>query len=132
MAHGLFEHRVAERGWGDRYAVDSCGTAAYHAGESPDPRTTHVLAVHGVSFTHRARALRREDADRFDHILVADRQNLRDATRILGVAPELMLEPVGGGDVPDPYYGGTGGFETVFQLLDGAVNAWLDRWEPGR
>ena len=39
----------------------------------------------------------------------------------------LALEPMGGGEVPDPYYGGTDGFETVFQLLDTSMKGWIER-----
>ncbi|MEZ4240946.1 MAG: hypothetical protein R3F59_33270 [Myxococcota bacterium] len=39
----------------------------------------------------------------------------------------LALEPVGGGDVDDPYYGGEAGFEANFAELRRALDAWIDR-----
>jgi hypothetical protein len=38
--------------------------------------------------------------------------------------------------VPDPYYGGTAGFEQVLDMIEEAGGRWLDRFEaelePGR
>jgi len=131
MAEGIFLDRVRRRGWSDRVAIDSAGTAAYHAGEPPDPRTLAELGRHGIALDCRARQVQDDDFERFDWILAMDSSNfdrLRQrcpAERRDRVA--MMLEPVGGGDVADPYYGGLDGFARNFQQLDRAVDAWLDR-----
>jgi protein-tyrosine phosphatase len=64
-----------------------------------------------------------------------DRSNFHNLLRI---CPEvhthkvhLVLEPTTGGEVPDPYYGGAGGFDHVHDLLVGALSAWLDQLEAG-
>lgn len=129
MAHGILLHRVAESGLD--VLVDSCGTGAWHAGEPPDPRTLAVLEKHGIALEHRARRLAESDFERFDLILVMDRSNLRDvmarcpAVHAHKVA--LALEPTGGGEVPDPYYGGAGGFDHVYRLLSEAMDHWVGR-----
>jgi protein-tyrosine-phosphatase len=41
----------------------------------------------------------------------------------------MVLEPIGGGDVPDPYYGGPAGFEFNFRQLSAAIDRWLDDLE---
>lgn len=131
MAHGIFAHEVRQRGLDDRFEVDSAGTAAYHEGEDPDPRTRQVLAAHGIPLRHAARAVRDSDFERFDLVLAMDRSNLQ---RLRARCPEahahkihLMLEPVGGGEVADPYYGGPDGFDVNFRELTEASGAWLDR-----
>ena len=101
-------------------------------GSRPDPRTQAVLRDHGVRPVGRARQVRAEDWTRFDHILAMDRSNLRrlDDRRPASAtaALALALEPVGGGEVPDPYYGGDDGFERVYGMLDEALDAWIERW----
>mgnify|MGYP005863465735 CR=1 FL=1 len=37
----------------------------------------------------------------------------------------LLLELNGGGEVPDPYYGGPQDFEAVYRLLEEALEAFL-------
>ena len=133
MAEGLLQHLVRTRGLGERYRVDSAGTAAYHEGEAPDRRTLAVLRKHGIGLHSRARQVRREDFDEYDWILAMDQSNYRNLMR---VCPDhrtdrvhKTLDPVGGGDVQDPYYGGPSGFDDNFAELERALNAWLDRWE---
>ncbi|HYL71856.1 MAG TPA: low molecular weight protein-tyrosine-phosphatase, partial [Candidatus Dormibacteraeota bacterium] len=58
--------------------VDSAGTAAYHVGEPPDPRTRQAAARRGYDLSAlRARIVEPEDFERFDLILAMDRENLR-------------------------------------------------------
>lgn len=135
MAHGLFLHRVAERGLTGRLRADSAGTGAWHAGEPPDPRTLATLRRHGIDLAHRARQVVPEDFVRFDLLLAMDASNHRT---LLDRAPpgsrdrvRTVLEPVGGGDVADPYYGGPEGFETNFAQLDRALAAWIDHLARG-
>lgn len=131
MAEGLFLHRIRQRGLAERFRVESAGTAAYHVGEPPDRRTLAVLRKHGIGLDSRARQVDAGDFDRFDYVLAMDASNLRN---LRSVCPDdrrdrlhLCLEPVGGGDVPDPYYGGPSGFDDNFEMLSRALDGWLDR-----
>ena len=133
MAEGLLQHLVRERGLADRYRIESAGTAAYHVGELPDRRTLAVLRAHGISLHSRSRQVRDSDFDEFDWILAMDQSNYRNLMRI---CPDhrvervhKTLEPLGGGDVQDPYYGGPSGFDDNYAELEEALGAWLDRWE---
>ena len=134
MAHGVFQHAVGVRGLSDRFEVDSAGTAAYHVGNRPDPRTLAVLEGAGIELVHRARQATATDALHFDYLLAMDRSN-RDALQRL--APRsadkihLMLDPIGGGDVADPYYGGPDGFAVNFAQIERATAAWIDRMMAG-
>ena len=132
MAEAVFSHKVKEEGLNSEIEVDSCGTAAYHIGQDPDPRTVAIVTDNNIPINHTVRQLRLEDFNRFDYILAMDRSNLSE---IYYVKPddslaEIMLirdfDPTpGDGQVPDPYYGGNDGFQNVFEMLDRSSNALL-------
>jgi protein-tyrosine phosphatase len=114
--------------------VDSAGTAGYHIGEPPDPRTRAAALRRGYDLSAlRARVVEPGDFERFDLILAMDRENLRVLRRRAPAAAHerlrLFLEfaaPAGGPeDVPDPYYGGANGFEEVLDLVEGAARGLL-------
>lgn len=113
--------------------VDSAGTAGYHVGEPPDPRTRQAADRRGYSLAApRARIVEPADFERFDLIVAMDREILRvlrgrapstahQRLRLfLEFAPEAGLE-----DVPDPYYGGPNGFEEVLDLVETATRGLL-------
>jgi protein-tyrosine phosphatase len=113
--------------------VDSAGTAGYHVGEPPDPRMRHAAARRGYDLSGlRARVVEPGDFERFDLILAMDQDNLRVLKRRApGHAHErlrLFLEfapEAGTTEVPDPYYGGTKGFEEVLDLVECAARGLL-------
>lgn len=80
---------------------------------------------------HIARQLTREDFAAFDRILVMDRQNLKQALSLSEEAhhPKITMmrafDPMGEGDVPDPYYGSEQDFQEVFEILDRSVEALI-------
>lgn len=133
LAEGIFKQRAEERGLSEYFDVDSCGTAAYHIGETPDERSVANAKKNGVHYTHRGRQIKKMDFTSFHYLLAMDQSNLHDLERI---APEnvtaqlsLMREfdnDQSGADVPDPYYGGADGFQLVFEILDESVNNLLD------
>lgn len=113
--------------------IDSAGTAGYHVGDPPDPRTRSAAARRGYDLSAlRARIVEPQDFERFDLLLAMDRENLavlrRRAPRtaqervrlLLEFAPEAGLE-----DVPDPYYGGPNGFEEVLDLVERGVRGLI-------
>jgi protein-tyrosine phosphatase len=113
--------------------VDSAGTAGYHLGEPPDPRSCAAAARRGYDMRAlRARTVEPGDFERFDLILAMDEENLRVLRRRAPtVAHErlrLFLEfaPAGAPqEVPDPYYGGPNGFEEVLDLAETAARGLL-------
>ena len=139
LAEGVFLHLVREAGLADRFEVDSAGTGDWHVGERPDARATAVALRHGVLLPSRARQVTREDLDTFDHVLAMDRDNLRDLVRMArpGARAEIRLlrahDPVrDGDDVPDPYYGGSSGFELVYDMVHRSCSALLDELRTRR
>ena len=140
LAEGVFLHLVRERGLEDVYRVDSAGTGAYHVGEGPDPRSVDVARRNGVALEGRARQVREDDFEQWDVVVAMDRDNLgnleRMAARAMGGARIHLLrdfdpEP-GDGEVPDPYFGGAGGFDDVYAMVRRSCEALLDSLEDER
>ena len=121
-------HKVTAMGLHGRFQADSCGTSNCNIGSSPDPRTLRNAAANGILMDHVARQLIRSDFDEFDRILVMDSHNLEQTRLICGpshFSKVLMLrsfDPMGPGDVPDPYYGGDKGFQEVFDILNRSMD----------
>ena len=128
--------------------VDSCGTGAYHEGDSPDPRTIRVLQEHGiVDYVHAARKVRPSDFIQFDYILAMDSQNLQDLQHLKrklirkevgvnekGMGHVMLFGDFGGRkgeEVGDPYYGARDGFaiahEQMKRFSEGFIAQVLDR-----
>jgi protein-tyrosine phosphatase len=138
-AHGVLEHRLVEAGL-DWVGVDSAGTAAYHQGKAPDARTIAAAARRGVRLEHlRARRVEPADFEQFELILAMDRQNLEDLRALCPASllprVRLLLDfapgSVPGREVPDPYYGGTDGFEQVLDLVEAACSGLVDQLRAG-
>lgn len=133
-AENLFRHLARKRGVEDRFEIDSAGTIGHHAGNPPDPRMSRTLAARGIPVEGRARRVTRADLDGFDHILVADHENLRDVRALdpKGTAPARVrilascCQRYEADHIPDPYYGGQQGFEQVADLLEDACRSLLD------
>lgn len=130
MAESLFRHHARERGLLSCFRIDSAGTGGWHRSQPPDERMQEVGHAHGVQVQGAARQIDPDDLHAFDHVLCMDSDNL-DGVNELGSGTadvRLMLSHHPGNvhDVPDPYYGGGQGFETVFELLDVACQRLLD------
>jgi len=116
---------VSDAGLGDSISIDSAGTAAYHEGESPDRRSAGAALKRGVKLLGKARQFSDRDWQHFDYVVAMDRANFDD---LVQRAPSkawlsklrLLLEfdpnSAPGASVPDPYYGGEGGFDLVLDL----------------
>jgi protein-tyrosine phosphatase len=132
-AEGVFRQHVRRHAPGLGIEIDSAGTHDYHVGEPPDPRTVKAAARRGIDLASlRARQVQADDFERFDLILAMD--PLNHVTLLDRSAAEfhprirLLLEfapQAGRQDVPDPYYGGTAGFEEVLDLVDAAAQGLL-------
>jgi protein-tyrosine phosphatase len=127
-AEGVMRRLVTDAGLDDVIEIDSAGTGGWHAGEPPDARAATAARRRGVTLEGGARQVRPEDFDRFDLIVAMDRGNLRELRALApgdGAREKLRLL-VAGQDVPDPYYGGDRGFETVLDMVEAACRELLD------
>ncbi len=132
-AEGDFRHHVEAAGLSDNIEIDSAGTHAYHVGEPPDRRARAAAERRGMSLEGiRARRVSTTDFERFDYIIAMDEDNLY---RLRKEAPDnhsaelrLFLDFAAGveTEVPDPYYGGTAGFERVLDLVEDASRGLLE------
>ena len=127
LAEGIMKSKLPS----DKFFVDSAGTASYHIGELPDPRSISIAKSYKIDITdQRARQFSEIDFDRFDHIYAMDYSNYQNIIRLARSKRDITktklilneLYPNQNMDVPDPYYGGQEGFKNVFKLLDKACN----------
>lgn len=137
-ADGVARHLAAARGAEAGFEFDSAGTHGYHVGEAPDLRAQAAARKRGYDLSMlRARRVREDDFERFDLILAMDRGHLawlkRQCPAHLQGRLALFLDYAAshlGEDVPDPYYGGSEGFEQVLEMCEEAVAEILRRHGP--
>lgn len=132
-AEGVFRHLVTGAGLADQIEADSAGTHAYHVGEPADRRATAAAERRGVSLAGiRARRVGADDFERFDYIIAMDQDN---QMHLLDLAPDehrskvrlfLSFSSEDESEVPDPYYGGSAGFERVLDLVESASRGLLE------
>jgi protein-tyrosine phosphatase len=137
-AEGVMRGLVRDAGLEDEIVIDSAGTGGWHKGAAPDRRATDAARKRGVTLEGAARQVRRSDFDDFDLLLAMDRENLYELRALAPsgrVAEEKVrllreFDPASAGapdlDVPDPYYGGPRGFETVLDQAEAACRGLLD------
>ena len=187
MAEGVFRNVAASRP-SLIAEIDSSGTGAYHAGDTPDSRTMSTLRRHGITdYNHFAQKITKEHFLAHDYLIAMDHWNLSElleqresvlascksgnvppaassrgtkgakgtttttraasAAAFAGAAEgrtkvaEVRLfgdfQPggkvhnrIGGGEVVhDPYYGGSNGFEEVYQQVTRFSKNFLDYLE---
>ena len=133
LAEGILTSKVDP----DLVFVDSAGTAAYHLGELPDARSIAVAKKYGIDLSYqRARKFVAKDFSKFDKIYAMDEHNYRnilslaknkvEAKKVMMILNEV--NPQQNLSVPDPYYGGDKGFESVYQMLDEACEVIAQRY----
>jgi len=131
-AEAVLRQRLQQAGLAERIDVDSAGTGDWHIGKAPDSRTQEAAKRRGYDLSSlRGRQVSPDDFARFDLILAMDGANLRDLQRLRPAQArgelDLYLRRFGLAEeeVPDPYYGGSEGFEHVLDLLEQASDALL-------
>ena len=136
LAKLIFTDLTLRRGVRDRFEIDSCGTGHWHVGKGADPRSVATALRRGIDATHTARRLQPEsDFTRFDYLLAMDTDNRENllhagapADRVFlmrSFDPALQEEPEHRLVVPDPYYGGSDGFDRVYDMLEAACEGFL-------
>jgi protein-tyrosine phosphatase len=134
-AEGVFRHMARQAGLEERFEIDSAGTHAYHVGKAPDARAQEAARRRGYDLSGlRGRQVCLADFAHFDLLLAMDRENLQN---LLSVCPpeqrhkvRLLLEysrEFEEKEVPDPYYGGTQGFERVLDMVEDAAQGLLEQ-----
>ena len=131
-AEGIFKKYVEDAKLDTKVSIDSAGTIGYHTGEMPDSRMRKHALTRGYILDSRARQFNpKQDFKEFDYIVTMDNDNYSDIKKldikklyidkILKMGDFISDNNVS--EVPDPYYGGTEGFEYVINILEnGAKN----------
>ena len=110
------KHLVEEAGRADEFLIDSAGILSYHQGELPDSRMRAHAARRGYNLTHLSRPVRTDLKDRAPS--TAEWSKIHRMT-------EYCTKFTHADHVPDPYYGGSEGFEYVLDILEDACAGLL-------
>lgn len=132
-AEAVLRKLVASSGLEQQIRIDSAGTHAYHVGHPPDSRAIRAAAERGYDLTGlRARQVVVADFIEFDYVLAMDGDNLALLRELapppVRDKPQLLLEystRYRGAEVPDPYYGGSRGFELVLNMTEDGAEGLL-------
>ena len=125
-AEGIFNHKAQQAGL--QIQVDSAGTSAWLEGQKADQRMRQTAKIKGYELTSLARRVKSSDFDNFDYLIAMDDQNYDDLRqkaantkqmdKVLRMSDFLSRKDID--HVPDPYFGGSEGFELVIDLLEEA------------
>lgn len=134
MAEGVMRQKIEK--YGLDVEVNSCGTASYHLGESPDNRAIQTLYKYDIDISqHQGQQFQISDFDKYDLIFAMDNSNYsnllekaRDEKDMEKV--KLLMDEIYPGKqkiVPDPYYGNMNNFEETYTLTEAACEGLAQR-----
>jgi protein-tyrosine phosphatase len=123
IGEGVLRSLVNQAGLSEFFIIDSAGTGGYNIGEAPDPSARRVARRHGVNIDDlRARKFNKEDLAAWNYIIAMDRYNMKNIERLGKASGALLLmrefDPVGPGDVPDPWDMGEEVFVDVYKTIE--------------
>ena len=131
MAEFIMKHLCREAGVEKQFEIASAAVSTEEIGNDIYPPAKRVLTAHGIPFSRRAaRQITKADLDIYDHIICADRSNIRIMKYLLGedklnnshAKISMMMEWEGQNrDVSDPWY--TGDFETAYEDIYASCKA---------
>lgn len=130
-AEAVFRHKANQQSV--KLIIDSAGTTGAHAKQKPDVRAQKAGTARGYSFDHiKARKVTVADFEKFDLIVAMDKHNVSE---LLTICPSHLTDKVvlfldfadsfEENEVPDPYYGGAGGFKLVLDMVEDASDGLL-------
>lgn len=134
-AEAVMNAYIRREGLVDKIICDSAGTIGYHAGEPADARMQRHAKQRNIHLTSTSRQINPMDFKEFDYVIGMDDDNLRNMQSFLPSASlgnkiSKMTDYCSNsnpGYVPDPYYGGSDGFEQVLDLLEDACEGLLKK-----
>ena len=131
-AEGVFRAVAAKAGLDVHIA--SAGTGDYHVGELPDERMRIAARRRGYDLTSKAQQFKAKHFNEFDVIVAMDDDNRRNILQLANDKSDeqkvhRFADYVSSPDVdhvPDPYFGGSDGFDLVLDILEQGSLALLD------
>lgn len=133
LAEGILKSKVDP----ERVFVDSAGTGHWHVGQAPDPRSIEIGLKNQLDITdQRGRQFSAKDFEDFDLIYVMDSSNMENVQALAKNEEQrkkvrLILDEIFPGenvDVPDPYFGGTVTFDSVYRMLEEACEVIAEKF----
>jgi len=129
----VFTKLVQDAGLEDSISVDSAGIIDYHEGNPADERMQKHAEKRGYDLTSISRPVNpTKDGSHFDYIIAMDTQNFKDLKSLLPREHHHKIHLMNdfsknnkGESVPDPYWGGSEGFELVLDMLEDACSGLL-------
>jgi protein-tyrosine phosphatase len=137
-AEGIAKKILGEKGLNKTIEIDSAGTLDYHTGELPDQRMIKHASKRGFNLDTVARQFNpKTDFDNFDYIVTMDDDNYSEIIsldknnkytnkifKMVSFGKKIKVNKV-----PDPYYGGSQGFEFVLDVLEDSVAGLIQKVE---
>ena len=131
IAEIVFADALRQEGLAHRVQVNSAGTGAWHVGNPADPRTVRALRRAGYRCEHTAAQVGPQHLAA-DLLVALDYGHLAALRRMIAEPERVVLlrsfDTGAAGrdlDVPDPYFGGTEGFDEVIGMVRAAVPGLL-------
>lgn len=119
---------------GQSLFIDSAGIINFHEGKSADARMIHHARERGYHLKSVSRPVQIDDFEQFDFILAMDNRNFLDLielcpreeyrAKIMKLCSFISSDSDFSkySEVPDPYYGGSEGFELVIDILESSMS----------
>lgn len=135
LAEGILQDKAFKAGL--NWSVESAGTNGYHNGEAPHRLSQKVAKLNGIDISHqRSRRITADDFLVYDKIYAMAEDVVDDMKRIAGKKfdaskVELLMNELYPGknmDVPDPWYGTEPGYHEVYQMIEEACDAIIEKF----
>lgn len=135
LAEGILQDKAFKAGL--TWSIESAGTNSFHTGEPPHPLSQKVAKLNGIDISQqRARRFTAGDFDVYDKIYALAGDVMDEMRRIARnkfdeSKASLLLNELYPGqhmDVPDPWYGPERGYHEVFELIDKACEAIIEKY----
>ena len=137
-AEGIAKKILERKGLTEKIEIDSAGTLGYHTGELPDQRMIKHASHRGYILDSNARQFNPiKDFEYFDYIVTMDDNNYSEITsldrrnkykdkvkKMVSFGNKIKV-----GEVPDPYYSGSQGFQNVLDILEDSVEGLINKVE---
>lgn len=135
LAEGIMQKKAREAGL--YWTIDSTGTNGFHVGEAPHKLSQKVAKQNGLDISCQiASRFKKEDLENYDVIyamaadVVKEMKQLAEADEIASKT-QLFLDALYPGqhlDVPDPWYGDEDGYHEVYELIEKACDAIIEKY----
>lgn len=131
IAEATFRHLVKQRGIENKWVIDSAATSTWEIGNSPDKRGQKLMREKGISMSHVARQITKEDYLKFDYIFGMDDDNLSNLRKRKPAEAKCVVDYLGSFDpqgekiIHDPYMGTVDDFVHVYEQCLRSCEAFL-------